>query len=501
MVIYTDFGFGIAVSALLICLANLVYTIMDGHTGKPQNKIFILLLSLLSVNAICEIVNIRTAEHIMISERYFFILRASKYVYFLSHSLIAPVLFYYLSFVVGISVRIGFRKRSSESALIYVCNIVPWAVVIFAELVIALNPITDWCWYYTSERFFHRAWGEYVFIYVLSALWTIAAFILIMKSWNILTKSRKRSIAVCFLLVASGVIIQLFNMDFRVEILFEAVGFSGALLFIENEDDRKDVELNAYNSAAFSVDLTATLKNRIPVQIMIIRCIRFDKTANTVVYGKMNRDIIIRSVSDYLGTVVKRHFIYYMGHGRFALTLYNYSDEGVHDLANIVLERFEKAWNINGTDIFLTSKILLVPVPERAKNAEDVKYITECPIPERVQERLIDGRSLDWVIRRAAVEKAVTGGLENGSFEVYYQPIYSIDKKLHGAEALLRMNDRELGLIYPDEFIPVAEQLGIIDHIDEFVLREVCRFIATGIPKNNGMDCINLNLSVQECMK
>ena len=499
MVIYTDFGYGIAISALLICLANLVYTIMDGHTGKPQNKIFILLLALLSVNAICEIVNIRTADHIMSSERYFFFSRISKYVYFLSHSMIAPTLFYYLSFVVGRSVRIGFRRQSSESGSIYI--IVPWAVVILTELVIALNPLTNWCWYYTSERNFHRAWGEYVFIYIFSALWTIAAFILIMQSWNILTKSRKRSIAVCFIFAVSGVIIQLFNMDFRVEVLFEAVGFSGALLFIENEDDRKDVELNAYNSAAFSVDLTATLKNHIPVQVMIIRSIRFDKTANTVVYGKMNRDTVIRSVSDYLGTVVKRHYIYYMGHGRFALTLYNYSDEAAHVLANTVLERFEKTWNISGTDIILSSRILLVSLPERAKNVEDVTYILECPIPERVQERLIDGKSLDWVIRRAAVEKTVTSGLENGNFEVYYQPTYNIDKKLHGAEALLRMNDDKLGLIYPDEFIPIAEKLGIIDHIDEFVLKEVCRFIATGIPQKNGMDCINVNLSVQECMK
>jgi EAL domain-containing protein (putative c-di-GMP-specific phosphodiesterase class I) len=501
MVIYSDFGFGIALSALLICLVNLVYTIMDGHTGKPHNRIFILLLSLLSINAICELVNFGVTDHIMTSERIFFISRLSKYVYFLSHSMIAPVLYYYLSFVVGRNVKIGFRRSSSGSFIGYFNTIAPWAVVMITELVIAFNPMTNWCWYYTSERNFHRAWGEYIFIYLLSGLWSVAAFVMVMMSWNILTKSRKRSIAVCFFLAMSGVIIQLFNIDFRVEILFESVGFSGALLFIENEDDRKNVELNAYNSAAFSVDLTATLKNGIPVQIMIIRSIRFDKTANTVVYGKMNRDVITRAVSDYLGTVIKRHYIYYLGHGRFALTLYDFSDENSQDFAGNVLSRFNEPWDINGTDIYLSSRILLVRVPERAKNAEEVIYISECPIPERVKERIIDGRSLDWVIRRAAVEKAVTGGLENGSFEVYYQPTYNIDKTLHGAEALLRMNDEKMVLIYPDEFIPIAEQLGIIDIIDEFVLKEVCRFIHTGIPERNGMNCINVNLSVQECMK
>ena len=99
------------------------------------------------------------------------------------------------------------------------------------------------------------------------------------------------------------------------------------------------------------------------------------------------------------------------------------------------------------------------------------------------------------------MEEAVSHGIEKGSFEVYYQPTYNIDRTLHGAEALLRMHDETLGSIYPDEFIPVAEQLGLIDSLDDLVLREVCRFLATGIPQRFGMDCINVNLSVLECMK
>ena len=140
-------------------------------------------------------------------------------------------------------------------------------------------------------------------------------------------------------------------------------------------------------------------------------------------------------------------------------------------------------------------------IPDRAASLEDVRYIAECPIPEQMQERIIADDSLDWIIRRAAVENAVAKGLGNGSFEVYYQPTYTIDRRLHGAEALIRMHDAKMGTIYPDEFIPIAEQLGLIDELDEFVLREVCRFLLTGIPQKYGMDCINVNLSVLECMK
>jgi EAL domain-containing protein (putative c-di-GMP-specific phosphodiesterase class I)/GGDEF domain-containing protein len=454
---------------------------------------------LLAVNAVCEMINVRVGEYDVSSEVAFMITRSSKYVYFLSHGLIAPVLYYYLSFVIGRSV--GFRCSSGASRKEKLRVMISWAIVIVSEFIVAINPLTHWSWYYTEERVFHRAWGEYIFIYITSGLWIIAAFIMCMKSWNILSKGRKRSIAICFLLAVVGVCLQLFIPQLRVEILIESIGFSGVLLFIENEDDRKNVELDVYNSAAFELDLKANLKNKIPVKILIIRNIRFDKTANTVVFGRMNRDLIIKEVSEYLGTVIQRYFIYSVGHGRFALALYDYTDKEAHELAETINKRFQQQWNVNGIDIIVSSRIMLVNVPERAKNVEEVIYIAECPIPELMEERIIEGKSLDWIIRRSAVEKAVTHGLDKGSFEVYYQPTYNIDKTLHGAEALLRMNDKDMGIIYPDEFIPIAEQLGIIDVIDEFVLKEVCKFIFTGIPQKNGMDCINVNLSMLECMK
>ncbi len=63
------------------------------------------------------------------------------------------------------------------------------------------------------------------------------------------------------------------------------------------------------------------------------------------------------------------------------------------------------------------------------------------------------------------------------------------------------MNDSALGRIYPDEFIPIAEMIGMIDRLDEFVLKEVCNMISSGLPSRYGLECINVNLSVIECLK
>lgn len=500
MVTYTDMGFGIALAALLICLTDIIFTLMDGHTGKPQNRFYISILAILAVNALTEMVNVATQDNLLTSDSAYLLSRIAKYVYFLSHTLLAPMFYYYISYVVGKRVGTGLRHGTSTGTRSPL-RIFLLAVVIVSEAILAVNPLTGWSWYYDADRTFHRAWGEYVIVYFLSAVWIVGSFILVMQSWNILSRNRKRSITVCFMLVEMGIVIQLLSSTMRVEVLMEALGFTGVLLFIENEDDRRNAELGVYNAAAFALDVSAAFRNRIPAHILILRSIRFDRTANTVVSGRTNRDAVSLAVAEYLSTVVRWYHIYSIGHSRFAVVLYHQTNEEVRELSEQIMQRFGRTWHIDASDIYLASRILLVHIPDRAATLEDVRYIAECPIPEQMQERIIADDSLDWIIRRAAVENAVAKGLGNGSFEVYYQPTYTIDRRLHGAEALIRMHDAKMGTIYPDEFIPIAEQLGLIDELDEFVLREVCRFLLTGIPQKYGMDCINVNLSVLECMK
>lgn len=501
MISYTGLGCGVALAAMLICLTDLIFTLMDRHVGKPQNRVYITILIVLAINSLCEIVNTWAVARMDTSGSAVLIFRISQYVYFLSHTFLAPTFFFYISFVVGRSIGGKISRKYSGSTANYLLDVIPLVIVSLSELCLALNPLTHWCWYYDDTGQFHRGLGEYIIVYGMSALWILASFVLVMRSWNILSKNRKTSIAICFMLVEVGVITQLLSPTMRVEVLMEALGFTGVMLFIENEDDRKNVELGVYNAAAFSLDLSATLQNKLPAWILIVREIRFDKTANTLVSGRVDRDVINLAVANYLAEQHPRRFLYSIGRGRFAVCVYGASTEHVHQLADTIAERFNRPWKLEGMDVYLTGRIMLVQIPERAATIKELTYIAECPIPEHIQERILEGNALDWIVHHAAVEAAVTRGLADGSFEVYYQPTYHIDKTLHGAEALLRMHDRELGTIYPDEFIPIAEQLGLIDELDEFVLREVCKFIMTGIPQKFGMDCINVNLSVLECMK
>ena len=82
------------------------------------------------------------------------------------------------------------------------------------------------------------------------------------------------------------------------------------------------------------------------------------------------------------------------------------------------------------------------------------------------------------------------------SFEMYYQPIYSVaDGAFSYAESLMRIPNSPMGPIYPSEFIPIAEETGLIIDITYIMLEKVCRFINRLLEKGIPIQSIHVNFS------
>jgi EAL domain-containing protein (putative c-di-GMP-specific phosphodiesterase class I) len=100
------------------------------------------------------------------------------------------------------------------------------------------------------------------------------------------------------------------------------------------------------------------------------------------------------------------------------------------------------------------------------------------------------------------VENALKKALKEDSLQVYYQPIYSTkDMRITGAEALVRIEDEELGLLFPDEFIGKAEGNGSILTLGEQVFKKVCAFVQSHDMEALGLSFIEVNLSPLQCMR
>ncbi|MGE5649768.1 MAG: putative bifunctional diguanylate cyclase/phosphodiesterase [Bacillota bacterium] len=169
-----------------------------------------------------------------------------------------------------------------------------------------------------------------------------------------------------------------------------------------------------------------------------------------------------------------------------------------------ILAALAEPFAVDVHDIYVTASIGISVYPQDGANLETLirnadtamyqaknkgKNAFELFRPEldqRVQKRL----SLEVNLRKA---------LERGELELYYQPQFSLkDGSLVGLEALLRWNHPELGMVSPAEFIPVAEESGLIVPIGRWVLCTACRQVAAWREAGLGDVHVSVNLSARQ---
>ncbi|MEP6884928.1 MAG: EAL domain-containing protein [Gammaproteobacteria bacterium] len=126
-----------------------------------------------------------------------------------------------------------------------------------------------------------------------------------------------------------------------------------------------------------------------------------------------------------------------------------------------------------------------VEVDTLLRNADLAMYFAKRKGPGMLA--LFDATMNDAALRRFTLEAKLRGALERGEFTLHYQPQFDVRSGgVSGMEALLRWTNDELGAVAPAEFIPVAEESGLILSIGEWVLRSACRqakeWVDEGLP-------------------
>ena len=104
-------------------------------------------------------------------------------------------------------------------------------------------------------------------------------------------------------------------------------------------------------------------------------------------------------------------------------------------------------------------------------------------------------------LKRMTIENNLRQAIERNEFTLHYQPQFDLNtERVRGVEALLRWHNSELGSIPPLEFIPVAEESGLIIDIGEWVLQTACRQAATWLKQGFQLQRISVNFSAKEVM-
>lgn len=480
-----EFHIAFYAATLTICVTVLLFTVLQKRTDRVQNKLFIGMMLILMTNALSTTGSALSEPYATKNQVAYVVLESCQFLYFLLHTMLCPLLYYYVLSVTGV-----IRKRSLS------VNILFGLPLIITEVFVVLNPFLHQVYYYDSSLQFHRNWAEYL-IYGAAGLYFILAMSELVFSWNAITKRRLVALIYFFVLSLTGILIQLFNIEIKAELFAESIALMGVMLAVESEDDRCDSDTNIYNRKALQMDVNNFIIMKEAVRLIFVKIVNADIVER--VTGSVNHDIIPEMISGYLKTVVPRYHIYNPNPETFVVSCSGYSEERIVDILTAIKTRFEENWIIANMPVLLNAVVIDSSLPGDISTVGDVMFISDSVIPTNINKEDV---SIGWLMRRAEIERAIRRSLRENRFEVYYQPTYELDGlMLHGAEALVRMKDDFIGFVSPQEFIPVAEKIGLVEEIDDFVLKEVCDFLESGIPKEHGMDCINVNLSVVQCIR
>jgi diguanylate cyclase (GGDEF)-like protein len=213
--------------------------------------------------------------------------------------------------------------------------------------------------------------------------------------------------------------------------------------------------------------------------------------------------------TDSLARVERKHTLARIGGDEFTILLDGVSDAAA---ARAVAERLRgviaEPFQLQGREVVTSVSIGVVLSAERYARAEDMIRDADTAM-YRAKElgkarcEIFDLSMLAAAEERLQLETDLRHALARQEFEVYYQPIVSLaEARLSGFEALLRWRHPQRGLISPADFIPIAEETGLIVPIGNWVLRESCRQLRTWdreFPSCAHLT-INVNLSAHQCM-
>lgn len=149
-------------------------------------------------------------------------------------------------------------------------------------------------------------------------------------------------------------------------------------------------------------------------------------------------------------------------------------------VAERITEELRRPFLLEGRRLFASASIGIGLGDARTKTGDDLLRDADTAMYRAKQSRagysVFDPAMYERAVKRLELENDLRRAIERDEFVVHYQPIVGLgDRKVWGVEALVRWNHPQRGLLNPDEFVPIAEESGLVVPMGEGVLEEACR--------------------------
>lgn len=485
-------------SAIIIMVMLIIALVFRKQTSGRSNMLF---LALCICVLICGITDMISYYYYAVSQPgadTIILRQIDNYVYFSVRNFTAPLYILYVCSQTGIwhKIRIGTPLQ------------VIWAVPFFIDAVLILsNPWSGFVFYFDSQFIYHR--GPYITVlYAIAFFYMFLCISILFRYYSLLEKNKSLILFLFLPVNAIAVILQYFFPLLCVEIISTAMFLLIVVITIQRPEEMVDAVTSTMSNTAFMVDIRQAFRSGRPMHVLLIHLKNHTALRNNL--GLFTYQILLRRLADKIGKIGKvmnlHPDIYYLDNGSFAVISDSNHEESLSDLGRIIHAYMEEPVRLKHMETLINTMVCLVKCPEDISD-----YTVFTSFSRSFQNKLYDNHRLivlsdistsrDFILR-SQMDTIINRGIASRKFQMYYQPIYSLkQKRFVSAEALIRLYDDEFGTIPPSLFIPAAEKSGAIHKIGDFVIEEVCRFISGDNFKRLGLEYIEINLSVSQCIE
>ncbi|MFP3851238.1 phosphodiesterase DibA [Pseudomonas sp. W5-01] len=214
-------------------------------------------------------------------------------------------------------------------------------------------------------------------------------------------------------------------------------------------------------------------------------------------------DEVLKAAAERLETHLEKGVtLARLGGDEFAILLEN-AQQVVQsaELAQSILQGLREPFLVSGQSLFLTASVGISIFPHDALTAEQLLRNADAALSQakhqgRESYAMYTAELTAHAQRRVELAAELRQAVEENELRVFYQPIHNLHSRgIEGVEALVRWEHPARGMVSPGEFIPIAEQSGLIADIDNWVLTEACRQMNQWLAEGVNVSFVAVNVS------
>ena len=380
-------------------------------------------------------------------------------------------------------------------------NIATTLIITFCvilELMLLTNPFTDWFFYFENTAYQRGIFNKlgYAFLFIEVCMLCMCYL-----------RNRATVSRAMFKLIKVGapvvVALALFQLLYQDTLMAGTIASLINLIFyitFQNNRVGQDSLTELPNRNTFFQELELKQKSKTRLHLILLHVNQMEEINQK--YSTQKGDTFLYQVSRYLDRLSPHYQAFRFGNTRFLLMGQYHNDEEMNRITALIQQRFQEPWTAVDKGCYCTISFghMLVSSDQlETKHIIDQLDYTLSQAREKAPNQAVffDQQMQEQFERQIYVKNQIRYALDNDTFQVYYQPIYHCRQKTFtSAESLLRLFDENGKLISPAEFIPLAEQHGLIDEISWQLLEKVFAFLAKhpDLP----LQTISVNMTMQQ---